>query len=56
MVATSRLTSTAGRHRTLPSLMTYAPAGRAATPKTAALAFLAAVVVPAPHHPRRPPR
>jgi len=28
MVAKSRLTSTAGRHRTVPSSMTYAPAGR----------------------------
>ena len=33
MVAMSRLASTAGRHRTVPSLMTYAPAGRAPTPK-----------------------
>src|SRR5919106_2402909 len=33
IAAISRLTSTAGRHRTVPSLMTYAPAGRATTPK-----------------------
>jgi hypothetical protein len=39
-----RFRSRAGRHLTVPSLMTYAPTGRAVRPKPPALTLLTALV------------